>query len=173
MVWAFSCPVAWSEVTTPRAAPEGAVKREMARVSAVLADVRRTSGPQSIFSSSKDGAGCLDKAVGHEGAEEEGSPVTPDFFQLMYKDGESCRQWAVILVANLAEFTKHLQFFPCLVQRKEMFILDEEECIVGKSLAEHRSEAVVGNEAVDAVFFWAERLGLGVNIFSIVLHVRS
>ena len=54
-----------------------------------------------------------------------------------------------------------------------MFILEEEECIVGKSLAEPRSEAVVGNEAVDAVFFWAERLDLGVNIFSIVLHVRS
>ena len=79
----------------------------------------------------------MDKAVGHEGAEEEGSPVTPDFFQLMDKDGESCRQWAVILVANLAEFTKHLQFFPCLVQHKKMFILEEEECIVGKSLAEN------------------------------------
>ena len=114
----------------------------------------------------------MDKAVGHEGAEEEGSPVTPDFFQLVYKDGESCRQWAVVLVANLAEFTEHLQFFPCLVQRKEMFILEEEEYIVGKSLAEHRSEAVVGNEAVDAVFFWAERLDLGVKIFSIALHVR-
>ena len=77
----------------------------------------------------------MDKAVGHEGAEEEGSPVTPDFFQLMYKDGESCRQWVVVLVANLAEFTEHLQFFPCLVQRKEMFILEEEEYIVGKLLA--------------------------------------
>ena len=115
----------------------------------------------------------MDKAVGHEGAEEEGSPVTPDFFQLMYKDGESCRQWAVVLVANLAEFTEHLQFFPCLVQREEVFILEEEECIVGKSLAKYRSEAVVGNEAVDAVFFWAECLDLGIKVFSIALHVRS
>ena len=91
----------------------------------------------------------------------------------MDKDGESCRQWAVVLIANLAEFAEHLQFFPCLVQRKEMFILEEEECIVGKSLAEHRSEAVVGNEAVDAVFFWAECLDLGIKVFSIALHVRS
>ena len=173
MVRAFGCPVTWSEVTTPRAAPEGAIEREVARESTVLADVRCLRGSESVFPPSKDRAGCLYEVVGQEGSEEEDSPVTPDFFQLMDKDGESCRQWAVIFVANLAEFTEHLQFFPCLVQRKEMFILEEEECIVGKSLAEHRSEAVVGNEAVDAVFFWAERLDLGVNIFSIVLHVRS